>query len=513
MNRKLTLEKYEKIIPYIVFTITFLLFAFVSYAAPLESDDLFFSGMHFADFGEIVDYSLGYGNGRLLGNIGAVFMSHHKWVSVLVRGLSVAALSVLIPAAARVKNKAFYLVSFLLVTCCSIGMFTQSYSWLSGFQNYVPPVVFFLFVCFVAERYDEMPKALKVLSVPFCAVIAFIMQLYVEHCSVMFVICSVAFVIYSFVKTKKARVFSLFVSAAAIAGLAVMYLIPKIYITKENITKGYRQILFTSPLKIARNAFLICENISSNSLFIVLLAAALMYIILSNRDIFGKKETKRLIFGMTFSLIFILVQNYVFSDDYNGRWKFVVFALISVFFVLFILCAAYVLYKCTKKYTITRTIVCIAVAVLCCGMLLFVSPIGTRCLFFPYVMLCIALMCFVEDTHIADLTISHEKVRLPALCTVITVCVAVTFSLFLQFCGVKFTADIRTKYIEDEMSKGATEITIFSIPYSRVTHDSAWAYRCRYFREEYEDVEFNMVSYESWLMDHDEYSERFLPWK
>ena len=68
-------------------TLTFLFFAFVMYCSPMASDDYEFLSLDFAGASELIDYVLHYGNGRVLGNLGAIYLMHHPVLAVAVKAL------------------------------------------------------------------------------------------------------------------------------------------------------------------------------------------------------------------------------------------------------------------------------------------------------------------------------------------------------------------------------------------------------------------------------------------
>lgn len=500
----------KRLIPFVVFVAAFILFAFVSYCSPLVSDDLEFAGTSFNSFSDITDYVLKYGNGRVLGNYGAVIMSKYKLVSVFVRGLFIALLTVLIPAVSCAKNKNVYIISFLLCTCCGMGVFAQCFSWISGFQNFVPPIVFFLSIVFVIQRFDNKPKHLRILSVFYCILVGFAMQLYAEHCTATALLCACAYAFYCFKKKNSKRSVSLSVLFSSLFGAIVMFFVPRVFDPSTDAVSNYRQLLFTSPVKIARNFFVICELLSTNIFFIVLFTACVVYILIKNRDLFEDKKSiavKTILFS---SFICVISHNLIFNEEYFGRWKFFVFAFNSLFFFAYCVCILFILWKCRQKYNFVRVFVPIVVSIICCGMLLFVSPIGDRCILFPYVLLCVALFNLMSEVKI----IKEKKFKDEIFtCAVVVTAICVTLSMSIMFCGVKFADDMRTNYIIDEMNKGANEIEVFDIPYTRVfqADSNAWALGRYYYYNSRGDVHFVVLGYDEWLKEHDEYSKSMIP--
>ena len=150
MNTILDLSpKRDKSFPFLIFGVSFLFFLLISWCAPHSSDDYLFADPELTSFRKILDYALHYGNGRLLGNLGAIYLVKHTALRVVVKAFTISALIVLIPAVLKVKSKWHYLLSMFLVIGCSSSVFAQVFSWTSGFQNYVPPVLLTLFIIYI----------------------------------------------------------------------------------------------------------------------------------------------------------------------------------------------------------------------------------------------------------------------------------------------------------------------------------------------------------------------------
>ena len=70
--------KEKDFFPWILFVCTFLFFAFLTWCAPYSSDDLEFRYLGFSTAKEYWEYALGYGNGRLFGNLCSIILSNSK---------------------------------------------------------------------------------------------------------------------------------------------------------------------------------------------------------------------------------------------------------------------------------------------------------------------------------------------------------------------------------------------------------------------------------------------------
>ena len=87
----------------------------ILYISPMLSDDFEFASYHFNNIGKIMRYSLYYGNGRLLGNIGACILNNNRIVCVIVKVVMILAMMLLIPKVINIKNKVLEYIIYLML--------------------------------------------------------------------------------------------------------------------------------------------------------------------------------------------------------------------------------------------------------------------------------------------------------------------------------------------------------------------------------------------------------------
>ena len=88
-------KKYSRCL---LFVCVFLFLIFVMWCSPMVSDDYEFAAKKFASAGELLNYVLYYGNGRLLGNISALTMVAAPVAAMVFKALVVASVIFLLPA-------------------------------------------------------------------------------------------------------------------------------------------------------------------------------------------------------------------------------------------------------------------------------------------------------------------------------------------------------------------------------------------------------------------------------
>lgn len=157
----------------------------------MMSDDFEFASYHFNNIGKIMRYSLYYGNGRLLGNIGACILNNNKILCVIVKVVVILAMMLLIPKVINIKNRVLEYVIYLMILGTAPEIFGQIFVWISGFQNYIPPIVFMFACMWICKGYSRKSSQL------FCiGIMGFISQLYVEHCTVIHIMIAGLYLIY-----------------------------------------------------------------------------------------------------------------------------------------------------------------------------------------------------------------------------------------------------------------------------------------------------------------------------
>ena len=198
--------------------------AIIFYFSPMTEDDNYFWSLRILGFRETLDFALGYGNGRLLGNMGIFYLVEHKALRVAVKALVMSAVCLLLPRLCGKGSKALYPAAFLLICLISPQLFSQVYTWTSGFQNYVPPVLLQLAVLWLLFALSEKHSLAPVLP---AFVIGIAMQLYVEHSSIISILMALCLVLYALKARRSLLPGALAWLMGAAAGMALMLLIPK----------------------------------------------------------------------------------------------------------------------------------------------------------------------------------------------------------------------------------------------------------------------------------------------
>ena len=271
---------------------------FILHKLPLAVDDFGFQQIAFNSFSDVLRYVLDYGNGRLLGNSGIIFLTHHLFIADVLRAVMLSGIAILLPSVLQVKNRILPWLSLLLILTISPGVFGQTYSWLSGFQNYVPPVFLFLCGLWLVERAGScVSGTAKIFLSILCFACSISMQLYIEH-SACINLCLSALVLWRVWKKEKFKPYrlaaTLFFSGGvlgfAIMGAVTLYSNPQIQEGTVGhvsyLSSGFQALIYG----VARNGVLLLGMLSENAVMLFLLSVLLTIQIMRNKTAFTDRE-------------------------------------------------------------------------------------------------------------------------------------------------------------------------------------------------------------------------------
>lgn len=456
--------------------VAFLVFSvicyFILHNLPLAVDDFGFQQIDFCSAEEAIQYLLGYGNGRLLGNSGIIFLTHHLFVADVLRAMTLSGIAILLPAVLQLKNRVLPWLSMLLILTISPGVFGQAYSWLSGFQNYVPPV--FLFLCglrFVEKAGCCSSETEKVLFSLLCFFCSISMQLYIEHSTCINLCLSVLVfgIVWRKQEWKPYRLAATLFVAGAVLGCTIMgavTLISNPQIQEGTVghtsylSHGFQALVYG----IARNGVLLLGMFSENAVTLFLLAVLLTVQIMRKKTAFSKRELVIYPVSMLLPAVVFLFQLCAGLRPWYGRLAVFESAWIIVAWLAYI--AAYVisgrkLLTYTKIEEKLRLAGCMSgVAALGILPLLFIWPIGYRCLFHSEVAL-IGTVLLLADEMLFGLRPEKERIVCKVLSSVLA---AVVICEGMIFADIRRMVSIRDNYVEEQAMLGASSAAVFLIP-------------------------------------------------
>lgn len=140
----------------LTYVFIFVIFGLLGYWNPLVGDDLnWWSswGTNYFFSGTFLTY-----DGRYLGDLLVILMTHSKIISFIIYGISAVAISYLIMKIAQALFNNYHPILTLLLTAIILlsppkDIYRQIWGWHAGFANYVPSVIFPLFFIYIISKY------------------------------------------------------------------------------------------------------------------------------------------------------------------------------------------------------------------------------------------------------------------------------------------------------------------------------------------------------------------------
>lgn len=195
------------------------------------------------------EHSLYYGNGRLLGNLIAVFFSSHfEFASVLI-AVSMSSLVYAINKLLFKNNpRTLFLVS-VLVAFPSAGILKECYYLFASFVNYMLSVVLIAFILLLMKKSCDANKISNASKAFYATIILFLgisSCLFSENTTIVSFVISVCLLIFEIISKRKISVYGVSYLSSTIIGTVVMFMIPKITGTAWKMDH-YRSISTTIP--------------------------------------------------------------------------------------------------------------------------------------------------------------------------------------------------------------------------------------------------------------------------
>lgn len=484
----------------LLFGMSVLFFAFIMYCAPMASDDYEFFSLDFSGASEIVNYVLYYGNGRVLGNLGAICLTQNPVLSVLVKALLISGIIFLVPAILDVRNPNGYLLSFLLFVTIPAKLFGEVYTWTSGFQNYLPPVWTTLMILFLLEKYDGLftwwARGLSGAAIFLLGVAG---QFYVEHCSLINIILAGCLVVYRHKTGRKIKPAVAWLVTAVI-GFAFMMLIPKIFYIEGSRAGAYRSVNVDGIVRLVVSC--VCAFAEIGAAFpplgVMIMSGFAAVTTHMTRESRGKKWNSFLYCASLIVAVYAALNEFMLHNAWYGGLATVRNGITATVYLMAFLLWVAALYPLQDRELRGKIYFMLGVGILALAPLLIVSPTAGRLVFFTYVCAVMAILLFArylarmaEDRVVVWI---KRSMRYSAAVLLVLLCII--------FCGISWMDSIRETHIHERMAAGDTRIVVFRIPYEYVFWDGPWCFGRAFYYEQWDDICFEPMEFTDWYRDY-----------
>lgn len=390
------------------------------------------------------------------------------------------------------------MLCFALVFAVPQAIFRETYSWSAGFWNYVPPAVSLLAIAAADSKIIIGKGKIKPAAVLLLCILTLCGQLYMEHCTIAAVLFSLGALIIYIIKYKKLSLTLLFQTVLAVTGAVIMFSSP-IYGNVADGSDTYRTMEFSLD-KLLGTAMINFNVISrygiKESVAIYIVAAALLTLLILKNKSKHRALNIAVITANAIMPVYFLLSRYISPQFFPvSHFKFAFyFDIFAIAFYAALLSFSVCIYV-RDSLIKTQILVLICLALLMCGPLLAVTPIGPRCFYAIYILLA-AVVIQLLSYCITVCGLKPQKLNAPA---------AIVFCAVILFYGY-IAADMhkletqKIDYIESQMTQGASEITLPKFKFGDYLHDpDSGKIKYEYKYSYPGDIEFEYLPYDEWL--------------
>ena len=448
------------------FFLFFAVFLLILHGLPLSLDDYGFRDVNFESASQAVQYVLQFGNGRFLGNSGIVFLMHHLALGDWIRAAVLAGIAVLLPSVLSLHRLPVRLLSMFLFLTIAPGIFGQVYSWMSGFQNYVPPLLLLLLTLLLIRDSGSRSLFANACRCILIFLLSLCMQFYIEHSSCLNVLT--AFLLTIWLKKKKDTRFpmSLVFLIGSLIGLVLMF-VAMFFVAPE--VHGGVQSYFTGGFfgiirGLLRNMVLLLSMYSENAIALCLMAGLCTVLLAQHPEALPGKTRRLAYYGMLAPSAIFLLSLISSVKPFYGKLAVTesILLLIAMFVYMFSVFSVLVcLARRTGRQNIFRAAVLFALAMAAILPILAVWPTGYRCLFHSCVMLFGAELVLAEEVLERIERPDRTQIISAAMTAVLTVAVLCQTAVFTD---IRRMVSIRETYLEEQAQQGADSAVLFLIP-------------------------------------------------
>ena len=482
------------------YTLFFIFFTIIMFLSPHSVDDTLYDYLDLNNFFDILHYAAGYGNGRVLGNMITIYLCKSNIIAAVFRGLTVTLMVYLLSKIIS-DNDNQKKITAPIVSASLIGIggifFGEVFAWISAFTNYTLPILAVL-ICIDRIKSCNKFSLGKFIIVFVCGYAG---QLFSENSSLNNFIVACSILVFCFLHNKSKLAIAINFTAATALGAATMVLC-RLCCKDERAFYGDSVYADSMSLKgiahsVIDNAIKYTQWFSLCKILLILLSAALIIIISKSSS---KKMIKRLlctalILYPAYSFLYLSVNDFVDFFNKLGYFQVLLAMVLTVLYFAAVIYAGCLLKaKYKRKFLFT-----ILFAIFTAVYLLVLSPINSRCLFYTYCVILIAVF-IAGKAAFAEIHIDLKFIQ-------ITFCVvtAAIFAFLISVYANIFVMDNKVNsYIEQQIEQGSTTVAVCRVTNTDYFHHSYYSSRLgwKYYQNEPKDVEFEEISMDEWLKNY-----------
>lgn len=452
-----------------VFALTFIAFLFLSYLFPYSGDDWAWGSQLGLDRLSTKFHNY---NGRYAGNLLVILLTRSNILKTLTMALSYSLICIYTYKFANKKSTTLALFSVVLFFTLPKSIFVQSLVWTSGYTNYVVPILLIIaYIYMIKNIFGKEVPTYKWYQVVLAVIIGFVAALFMENLTLYSIAMGFMVILISLIKYKKVFAMQIAYFVSAVAGAVVMFSNSSYGIIGAG-KDGYRSTGFSlgavfKHLETITQIFFI-----ENTILLTVITALIVILLIKKKEKIGKLTSISLAANIIALAVFIAKNKFIhlsviifFGSDQRVSAKATTLLFICVAMVymisLFVLGLS-VIKENEQKMLFASIYLSLYVII---APLLVVNPIGPRCFYPPFVMMCIIASMFfaqlVNETSEQE-NVNCKKIVSAVLLVSIIVAIGYYASIYVP---IHRYDKIRSEYAI-EQAKTGDEITLPEIPYS-----------------------------------------------
>lgn len=374
--------------------VLFVLLITLSSMFPLSGDDWYWGSKDFS-FENITSL-----NGRYLGSLIVLIMTHVNWLRVLITAVTVFGIIYFSSRAIEKNAFVYFIFSALLILLMSKDMFRQVIVWSSAFSNYSPSaLIMTAYLCIAFKSFSSRKENYHKYTFILTGALGFCGALFMENMTIGNVIIALAIIIYSAIRFKSVDKVHIAFLIGCISGAVLMFIDPAyLGIFGGSDKEGYRDVAINVKSIIGKyfnevHQKLIYENIYLNAALFILVFS----LVVKRFREYKSSEKIINILSLLFEILFLIISVFEnFSVYLIPQFKYtgVVKGMLSaLFFIGLIL---------NYIFAIKDTDLKLKLIFLCGSItaytlpLLVVNPIGARNFFETYILFVVMALLLLQ---------------------------------------------------------------------------------------------------------------------
>lgn len=487
----------SSIIFYILF---FIFFSIIMLLSPHSVDDTYYDYLNMTDFFDILHFSAGYGNGRVLGNLFAVYLCKSSITSAIVRGLTVTLIIYFITKITT-DNDSQKKITASIVGVALIGIgaifFGEVYAWISAFTNYSLPILAVLICIDQIKSYNKL--SISKLTLVF--LFGFSSQLFSENSSLNNFILACSVLIFCLFKNKAKIAIAFDFAASTALGVAAMVLC-RLFCNDDR--SFYSSSVYSNNINLKSIINAVIDNsikytqwLSVCKILLILLSSALIITVSKSRI----KNNLKLLTGLglilypAYSCFYSISIN---NSNYFEKLYYIPFLISAALIAIYFVAVIYSGFLLNSKYK-GKFLFAIIFAMLTAVYLLVLSPINSRCLFYTYCVMLIAVLISGKAAF-EQININIKSVQCAAYGVI-----AVIFAFLIPiYASITLMDNKVNNYVQNQIEPGNTTVAVCRVTNTDYFHHSYYSSRLGwiYYKNEPKDIEFEEVSIDDWLKNY-----------